>query len=396
MDTKKVLFITSTFPKNKNDVHAGWIGELAVKLKEKNLDVEIFAPSYKGEEQKDYFGVKVHRFRYAPSFLEFLTQDEGAVFKIRRNPLLLFLIPTYFICGIISIYLLIMKGNFDILHVHWPFPQAIFAFAVKPFFKGKIILTFYGAEFALMKKIPLSNYLVKFFISNSDHLTAISNFTKNEVGRFTSKNIFVIPFASTMGIKNAILDRNNKVKQILFVGRLIERKGVKFLISAVPIIAKKFKVHLDIVGRGPLYGDLHDQIRSLNLESTVSIRQNIDNKGLSEIYQKADVFVLPSILDKAGDTEGLGVVLLEAMSFGVPVIGSNVGGITDIIKNNHNGILVKEKNPEDIGKAVISILGDKNLRIKLSKAGIATINNDFSWDKIFKDTLALYGYKKNS
>ena len=89
----------------------------------------------------------------------------------------------------------------------------------------------------------------------------------------------------------------------------------------------------------------------------------------------------PSI-DMNGQTEALGVVLLEAMASGTPVIGSNVGGIPDIIHNNYNGFLVMERSPEELSAKIIELLSDRDTANNFRSNGLKTINEKFRWDKI--------------
>ena len=90
----------------------------------------------------------------------------------------------------------------------------------------------------------------------------------------------------------------------------------------------------------------------------------------------------PSIITKTGDTEGLGIVFLEALASGTCVIGSNVGGIPDIIKNNKTGLLVKEKDQRELAEAIIKVLSDAKLMGKLAIQGQGYIKANFSWDNI--------------
>ena len=115
----------------------------------------------------------------------------------------------------------------------------------------------------------------------------------------------------------------------------------------------------------------------------------VSQKDLADYYNLADVFVLPSVTSKIG-TEGLGLVLLEAMACGTPVIGTNTGGIPTIVKNNQNGLLVREKNWNELGNSIIKILSDAKLSKKLSKNGIKFVKNNYSWETVAKKFDNLY------
>ena len=129
----------------------------------------------------------------------------------------------------------------------------------------------------------------------------------------------------------------------------------------------------------------------------ISILKDItlgENNKLIEQYKKCDVFCLPAIIDSKGDTEGLGVVLLEALNYGRPVVASGVGGITDIIKHEQTGLLAEQKNPSDLAAKLISILLDGKKAAKLAKQGCEYAKFQFSWEKIMDQWDHFYAQSK--
>ena len=108
----------------------------------------------------------------------------------------------------------------------------------------------------------------------------------------------------------------------------------------------------------------------------------IPNEELAIQYQQADVFVLPAIRDQKGDTEGLGVVMIEALTFKTPVVASDVGGISDVIIDGKTGLLVPEKDPEQLAKAINRILSDNALAKRLGEAGCEHAKSYFDWERI--------------
>jgi len=115
----------------------------------------------------------------------------------------------------------------------------------------------------------------------------------------------------------------------------------------------------------------------------------VDRNTLFVQYQQADLLVLPSVTMN-GQTEGLGVVLLEAMAAGVPVIGSRTGGIPDIIEDGVNGLLVPPGDPGALADAILSILSDPDLADRFRTAGLQTVQERFSWDSIADRFIQVY------
>ena len=386
----RVLFISSTFPRKKGDPEVPWMQELVGRLITKKVKVDIFAPAYQGLKTHQFAEAKVYRFRYGPKFLEVLTHEEGAVFKIREKPWLVLLSPFYLLFGGLALFSRVRQMNYDVINIHWPFPHGLWGLLLKKASRAKIVLTFHGAEFTLMKKIPFGKNILKLILLKADQVIANSNFTKKEIRKIASVPVKIIPFASAIPVKKQKRKFVNqpppKQKKILFVGRLIERKGVAHLIKAM----KQSNAQLNIVGGGLLLAKLSQQVKEMGLEKKVFFHGKVSSEKLKRFYQECDVFVLPAIVDRWGDTEGLGVVLLEAMSFSKPVVASNVGGIPDIVKNNFNGLLVKEKNSQQLAKAINSLLKNEGKAKKLGKQGLAFLEKNFSWPEIIRKTLAVY------
>jgi glycosyltransferase involved in cell wall biosynthesis len=235
--------------------------------------------------------------------------------------------------------------------------------------------------------------LCPFIVNNSDIITVNSTFMKRQLESIvpdSGHKIRILP----MGINPAKYqdvtlsekkDRERAGHIILSVARLIDLKGIVYLIEAMPDVISQYPdTTLIIIGDGPEQDSLKKRAMDLGIETKVKFLGIINPDDLPPYYHSADVFVLPSI-NKAGSTEALGVVLLEAMASGCPVIGSNVGGIPDIITDGENGFLVPEKNPELIADRIIQILSDPELQEKFRKNGLTRIRKSFSWDKIADD-----------
>ena len=122
----------------------------------------------------------------------------------------------------------------------------------------------------------------------------------------------------------------------------------------------------------------------------MEIVKNVSDEELLMIYNFSDLFVLPSIVDSQGNTEGLGVVLLEAMACGLPVIASDVGGISDIIQNGETGILVNEKDVSGLVEAITLFVDEKNFKNFLILNGSKKIRNHFDWKIISRRHIECY------
>ncbi|MEO0190024.1 MAG: glycosyltransferase family 4 protein, partial [candidate division WOR-3 bacterium] len=177
---------------------------------------------------------------------------------------------------------------------------------------------------------------------------------------------------------------------ILFVGRHVERKGVHILIEAFKLIHKEIPHNLIIVGDGPERKNWEKMSLDYGLSDRIKFTGWVSKEDLHNYYRTCSFFVLPAIYDKHGDTEGLGVVMIEAMGYSKPVIASNVGGITDVVINGHNGILVKDNDPKELAKAIKELTHNRELYKKLGMNAKKTIDERFNWDKIVSKLIGLY------
>ena len=175
--------------------------------------------------------------------------------------------------------------------------------------------------------------------------------------------------------------------RVLSVGRLVPRKGHTFLIEAIhKLNAASFDIKLVIIGFGPEKERLIEQAKGLDFENRSGISENEVNKE----YKKADVFVLPSITDDQGEKEGLGLVSLEAMSYGVPVVAFDNGGVGEVVIDGKTGILLPERDVEGLALAIKTLLTDKELCQKLTTDAKAFAKATFAAKVLAKQQAEIY------
>ena len=384
-----VCHIVSTFPRALDDPEVPWLLQCIRRLKEKGLEVKVFAPAFKGLRDQEISGISVHRFRYFFRRWENLTHDEGAPNKLRKNPLYIFVAIFYILFGVIDIIRYCHRERFDILHVHWPFPHGIFGMIGGQICGARVILNFHGAELLLVQKHPLIRPCIRFFLHHADSVIANSSFTRERIVEIERQPVEVIPFGAAVEEKRYTKSKD-PVKTILFVGRLIERKGVEYLIRAMPHVLAKVNAKLIIVGEGHQRPVLEKLIVQKRLNRAVKLTGKVSDEVLREWYAGCDVFVLPSIVDARGDTEGLGIVLLEALSYKKPVVASKVGGIPDITIHGETGLLVPQKDSHALAESILRVLMDETFARRLGARGYKYVKERFSWERITYQIIHLY------
>ena len=393
MAVSKVLVIGSVYPRFHEDAEVPWLRTSIAHLKKAGLDIQVLAPAYKGLKSHEIDGVKVNRFRYAPASWEFLTHEEGAPSKMANKPWLQLLAIPYIISGFFKCIKICRKFKPDVIHAHWPFPHAYIALGAAKLFKIPLVLNFHGAELLLIRKKKWVKPLLKFAISQAQAVFANSSFTASKIKALRNVEIEWSPYGTTLekGTGKTEPHAINSKFKILFVGRHIERKGICYLIEAAKYLPRD-QFEIRIVG----VGDLTEELKKLASESAtpnsaeIIFTGKLSPEALANEYKTANVFTLPAIVDSKGDTEGLGVVLIEAMELGLPIVASNVGGIPDVVIDGETGILVPEKDPEALANAYKRLASNPELISQLLAGAQKRIAECFTWDGIIERQIAVY------
>lgn len=358
---KKLLVTASTFPRWEGDTEPRFVLDLASHMTD-TFDVTVLVPGAVGAKNYEVMeGVEVVRYHYFPIHKwETLCYPGAIVPRIKEKKIRVLLVPFLFIALYVNLFK--MLSRYDAVHAHWLIPQGI----VQSFFQKPYLVTGHGGDVTSLNYGIIKKFKVR-CLRNAKYVTVVSKYLKNEIEKlYRIENLDVIP----MGCNTKIFGRENYIsnyfeqgnkKVVLFVGRLAEKKGVKYLIEAM----KKIDAILIIVGEGPLKKELEEQAEGIKEKIFFwGAKTHIE---LKTIFASADVFAAPSITAEDGDSEGLGLVILEAMASGVPIVASRSGGIKEIIEDGVNGLLCEEKNICELENAINKILLDEDLEKKLIK-----------------------------
>jgi glycosyltransferase involved in cell wall biosynthesis len=171
--------------------------------------------------------------------------------------------------------------------------------------------------------------------------------------------------------------------ELLFVGRLVEKKGLGILLAALPgLIARHPSIRLTIAGDGPLRQTLEKQATTLGVNEHLSFLGMTQPQQLRELYCRAVLFVAPFLVASGGDQEGLGLVLVEAMGCGCPVVASDLPAIADVIEHDKTGMLVPQGEPMALADQIDALLGDEQKRDALASAARGYALAHFDWAQI--------------
>ncbi len=236
----------------------------------------------------------------------------------------------------------------------------------------------------------LDDWVIRVFLCKASLILTNSEFTRQEILSL-GINLNQVK-AIYCGYEQVLMAESKEVpatgeskdpKRILFVGQCVEVKGIEFLVRAIPMLSDRRAI-LDLVGNTAAepgyFTRLRQVVKELNLQDRVIFHGYISDKAaLAQFYQHADVFVLPSLV------EGFGIVLLDAMSFSLPIVATRVGAIPELVEDGVNGILVPPADPEALAIAIDKMLASLDLRRRYRENGYAFITskrNLYSWEAV--------------
>jgi glycosyltransferase involved in cell wall biosynthesis len=297
-----------------------------------------------------------------------------------------------------------LKYDLDIIHAHSPIPYSdLPALLYAKRKKIPFLLTYQydgqetGGSFIRNTGVSIYN---KFFINRVlDAAEVIIATTKSYANKSPflkgyQDKIVIIPNGININEVTTNYTREESrnilglpvdTKIILFVGSLVPYKGPDILLKAFKIVKKEFSnVKLIFAGRGPMFDELRDLANKLELEDVI-FTGFVDEEKKPLYFKSSDIFCLPSTTM----AESFGIVNLEAMASGIPIVSSNLGGIPDIVIHGENGLLAKPGDFRSTSDALICLLKNEELRKRMGDNGRSLVNN-YTWDKIAKETEKLY------
>lgn len=289
---------------------------------------------------------------------------------------------------------IINSYSFDIIHAQFG-PNGEKAALLKEIgaISGKLITSFRGYD---INTIPQSNSIFKnykWLKRFGETYTADSNFIKNKLieNGFPEKKIEVIHSAIQIEKFNPSDTQVKEKIRLISVGRLVECKGYEYAIKAMPIINQSLPnkiVEYIIVGGGQLWAELNLLIKRLDLNN-VTLKGWLSQGEVIQELGKSDIFIHPAIIGADGAEEAQGLVLQEAQAMHLPVIASNIGGISEGMLDSETGFLVPQKDENSIANRVIEIING-NLFLKFGKQGREFVVEEFSQEKQTLKMLNIY------
>lgn len=360
----RILVLASTYPRWDGDHEPGFVHELCKRLAN-NFDVTVLCPHAPGASSDEVLdGVRIVRYRYAAESLETLVNDGGIVTNLRLHPWKLLLVPSFVLAQAWAAWKLVRRNRIQVIHAHWLLPQGLIATLLKAVTGTPYLVTSHGADLYALRARPLQA-LKRLVARKAAAITVVSGAMRqrmNELGVDASR-VRVQPMGVDMEqrfIPDPTVQRSTR--DILFVGRLVEKKGLAHLLAALPRVLHRLPdAQLTIAGFGPGESEARALIQSLGLEQAVHLRGAVSQSQLPQLYRSATLFVAPFIRACSGDEEGLGLVLVEAIACGCPVLAGNVPALVEVLGEENMDVAVDPRDHAVLADRIVTALMDPEL-----------------------------------
>jgi phosphatidylinositol alpha-1,6-mannosyltransferase len=353
-----------------------------------SFDITLLAPHAPNalvEESID--GVAIKRYRYWLARWQCIAYEGGITARIRQRPWRAMLLPLFLLAQLLATTRLIRRLQPDVIHAHWIIPQGLVAVVARRLTGSRagILCTSHGGDLFSLRAAPLQ-LLKRKIMGAVDRMTVVSGAMAEEVKRIApGVDACVIPMGTdlTHAFVPPQADARRDANQIVWVGRLVPNKGVSELLRAFKRVAElRPALRLIIVGDGPLRQDLEREASSLGIDEAVDFRGALPHDQLPDVYRRAAIAAFPYILAANGVQEGFGLVVVEAMGCGCPVIASDIPALRDTVIPGRTGTLVPPGDVGALSDAMVSLLDSPEEARRLSVAARNRAESMFDWTPI--------------
>jgi glycosyltransferase involved in cell wall biosynthesis len=394
----KILMISSSYPRFEGDTVAPFIRYIAKNIASSGNTIDILLPYKPDMQLPEDEGINFYLYKYAPikswnvwGYASSLKAD------IRLKKRVYCLVPIVVISSFYHLLQLTGKNNYDILHAHWVVPNGPMASWAASLRKLPLVISLHGSDVFMAERNWLFSFLAARAFKKARWISACSDDLRLRSIKLGAPEdrIETVPYGVDLerfkqdpSARKYVADylkipATNKI--IFTAGRLVHKKGFEILLKALPqVIDYDNNVRLIIAGEGDLRDELEQLSRSLKVDKNVILTGSLSHNIIPKFFSASDVIAVPSVRDEWGNVDGLPNVLMEALASGRPIVASRVAGIPQVIHHLENGLLVEEKNPQQLAEAIIEILKSEKLSRKLGQKAAETSQRSFSWEIIAK------------
>lgn len=393
-----VLLVTSTFPKSEDDpVTARFVLDLAVHLSS-HVRVTVLAPSAPGLPARKRWGdVEVLRHRYfVPTSAQRAAGGDGLLATARGSLLARAQLPLLVASQWAALPGIVRSEGIQLVNSHWLVPQGLNVALWKTRLGIAHVATAHAADVALLARMRGGARLARGIMARTDVFLPVSTELARQVEVLVGHPVphRVVPMGVSAERFHPAWDparQRPAERVVLFVGKLVPKKGVGVLLEALDRLRRRgVRVRLVLVGGGPLEPEVRATVARLGLDAAVEMRGWIRNDALPPLFASADVICVPSVRDARGETEGLPVVLQEAMASGCVVVASRIAGIPDLIGDGDNGWLAPPGDADRLADTLARALAMEETQNKAMRESARRTAMGHTWPRVAESYLEAF------
>jgi len=392
----RLLVISSTFPRWDGDTEPRFVYDLAHHLTA-DYSVHVLAPHAPGAARVERMGeLTVHRFRYFFPKGQTLAYEGGVSARLKEKPGRILLVPFFLMAEWAALMRLLARHRFAAIHAHWLIPQGLVAgLALLGRRKRPALLcTSHGGDlYGLQGRVLAA--VKRWVLLRADAVTVVSGAMREKAAALLGgeEQIPVMPMGVDLE-RTFVPDPSVKRKacQLLFAGRLVEKKGLSYLLESIARLAPEYlELELAIAGSGPEEERLKARAQALGIGRHVRFLGRVSHRHLAQLYREATMAVFPFVVARGGDQEGLGLVVVEAQGCACPVIAGDLPAVRDTITHGKTGLLWEPGNTAALADHIVRLLNDVECRETLAQQGREAAVASFSWPNVAREYARLVG-----
>lgn len=398
-----VVMVTSSYPRFPGDSVGTFMEPIATAVAARGHEVHVIAPWHplvrRGREEH---GVRFHFYKYAPvAALNVFGYAEAMRADVRLRGAALLAAPLALAQGWRVSRKIARRHDATIMHGHWVVPGGVTAALAQP--SRPLVISLHGSDVFVAETLTPARMAARAAFRRAGAITACSDDLARRavaIGADPAR-VEVIPYGvdadrfkpdahvrasvrSALGVKDDEL-------LVFAAGRLVRKKGFEFLIDAVSALPADFRAILAIGGAGDLEGELKARADRAGATGRVRFLGNLTQDAVARHLAAADLVVVPSVRDEAGNVDGLPNVVLEALASGTPLITTAAGGIGAVVADDRTAVVVPERDPAAIRTAIGVLSADPARRARLGAAARVMVHARFGWARTAERLEEAYG-----
>lgn len=380
----RLLVVSTTFPRIPGDSEPDFVWQMCEQLSS-DFRVVVLAPSSQGLKGLERMGRSiVVRWRYAPAALETLAYAGGMSERLRARPAMWLLVPLFLAGLMLKAMALFRRHSFAVVHVHWLFPTlplVMLARNVAARGRVPIACTAHGADVHGFRS-PWLLKLKSWALRRCHGVAAVSDALGRRITHdCPNVRLSVLP----MGIRSCDTkpSEQRSPADLIFVGRLVEKKGADTAVSIVAELRRRQRdVYLSVIGDGPERGRVEAMAAEQGISDRVTFFGALAGAQVSARFADAGIALLPFRTARNGDAEGLGLVALEALAGGCPLVASDTEVTRSVLVQDRHALLVAPDNVSAFASAVEATMDNYQQALARTRTAEREILQQYQWNSV--------------